>query len=97
MGSHRMWATTAVAMLLSFGLQQIDAAISKTRLVQQLLDLAVQRPLCTALHTKALHVLYACANSKEDGLLAPLLTSRGTGANPSPSLLDKLVDLGEYR
>ncbi|KAF5832702.1 hypothetical protein DUNSADRAFT_11346 [Dunaliella salina] len=95
-GSHRVWASAVVALLLGRGYRSIDQSVSKTQLATQVLHLALQRPMCNALHTKALHVLHACVNSTEDALLAPLLQERPQdGTAPAlPNLIEVLVDLG---
>lgn len=93
-----MWASAVVALLLTRGYRGIDQSVSKTQLATQVLHLALQRPLCNALHTKALHVLHACVNSHEDALLAPMLQSAPQDVQAAlPNLLETLVDLGGSR
>jgi len=51
-GSHRVWASAVIALLLTRGSHVIDQSLARTQLVPTLLRLALQRPLCNALHTK---------------------------------------------
>jgi hypothetical protein len=63
-GSHRVWASAVVALLLTHSSQAIDKAVSSSQLAPRILELALKCPLCNPLHTKALHVLHACVNSQ---------------------------------
>lgn len=90
-----------VALLLTHGHRTIDKAVSGSQLATQILQLALQHPVCNAIQTKALHVLHACANSLDDKLLAPMVgtgaeeTSEPSSRSSTPGLLCTLVDLGE--
>lgn len=85
-----------VALLLTHGSNAIDKAVSSSQLATQVVDLALKRPLCNALHTKALHVLHACVNSQEDKLLSPMLEEQSGKEASATRLLDVLIDMGEW-
>lgn len=56
-GTHRVWASEAVALLVEAGNAVVDGCVAAAKLIPRVLHLAVYRPLCSALH-------YRCVNIK---------------------------------
>uniref|UniRef100_A0A7S0RKD5 Uncharacterized protein n=1 Tax=Chlamydomonas leiostraca TaxID=1034604 RepID=A0A7S0RKD5_9CHLO len=79
-GSHRVWTAEVIAALLSAGNKVIDGLLAASKLPQRLLHLALHRPLCSTLHTRALRMLRSMLSSKVEGLVTPLFLS-GWGAS----------------
>ncbi|KAG2452581.1 hypothetical protein HYH02_002818 [Chlamydomonas schloesseri] len=78
-GSHRVWATEIVSMLLAPNHQAMDHLVAGSKLVPKVLAISLAHPLCSALHTRALRILRSCCVSKVGGLYGPLFTP-GMGA-----------------
>ncbi|EFJ50595.1 hypothetical protein VOLCADRAFT_103810 [Volvox carteri f. nagariensis] len=78
-GSHRVWATEIVSMLLAPNHTAVDNLVAASKLVPRVLALSLAHPMCSALHTRALRVLRSCCVSKVAALYGPLFTA-GMGA-----------------
>lgn len=101
-GSHRVWATEIVSMLLAPNHQAVDNLVASCKLVPKVLAISLGHPLCSALHTRALRILRSCCVSKVAGLYGPLFTAGmgagltvGEGGELCPSLQQQLADRGE--
>ncbi|GLC44160.1 hypothetical protein PLESTB_000901600 [Pleodorina starrii] len=99
-GSHRVWATEIVSMLLAPNHTAVDNLVAGSKLVPRVLALSLAHPMCSALHTRALRVLRSCCVSKVAALYGPLFTA-GMGAGltagegseePCGSLQQQLAD-----
>lgn len=104
-GSHRLWAGEVVALLLAANCSVIDRLVAAAKLLPRLLHLALHRPLCSALHTRALRALRAATTAKVDELMAPLffagwgagLQGEGPAAGkPCKPLHEMLADMGGW-
>ena len=100
-GSHRVWATEIVSMLLAPNHQAVDNLVASSKLVPTVLQISLAHPQCSALHTRALRILRSCCVSKVGQLYGPLFTP-GLGAGLtleggalSGSLLQQLAQMGE--
>ncbi|PNW74699.1 hypothetical protein CHLRE_12g486550v5 [Chlamydomonas reinhardtii] len=98
-GSHRVWATEIVSMLLAPNHQAVDNLVASCKLVPKVLAISLGHPLCSALHTRALRILRSCCVSKVAGLYGPLFTAGmgagltvGEGGELCPSLQQQLAD-----
>ncbi|KAG2494535.1 hypothetical protein HYH03_007302 [Edaphochlamys debaryana] len=78
-GSHRVWATEIVSMLLAPNHQAVDNLVAGSKLVPRVLAISLAHPMCSALHTRALRILRSCCVSKVASLFSPLFTA-GLGA-----------------
>ncbi|GLI58902.1 hypothetical protein VaNZ11_000684 [Volvox africanus] len=78
-GSHRVWATEIVSMLLAPNHMAVDNLVASSKLVPRVLALSLAHPICSALHTRVLRVLRSCCVSKVAALYGPLFTA-GMGA-----------------
>ncbi|KXZ49929.1 hypothetical protein GPECTOR_19g380 [Gonium pectorale] len=99
-GSHRVWATEIVSMLLAPNHAAVDNLVAGSKLVPRVFSLSLEHPMCSALHTRALRILRSCCVSKVAGLYGPLFTP-GLGAGlttgegkeePSGSLQQQLAE-----
>ncbi|GFR46461.1 hypothetical protein Agub_g8036 [Astrephomene gubernaculifera] len=78
-GSHRVWATEILSMLLAPNHTALDNLVAASQLVPKTLALCLAHPSCSALHTRALRILRCCCVSKVERLYGPLFTP-GLGA-----------------
>jgi hypothetical protein len=49
-GTHRVWVTEAVALMVEAGNTVVDGCVAAAKLIPRVLHLAVYRPLSSALH-----------------------------------------------
>eukprot|EP00798_Chlamydomonas_sp_ICE-L_P011678 gene11678-34400_t len=80
LGSHRLWACDILSRLLAIGDEEIDKRLLHSKLLPRLLLLALQHPLSSGLHARAVKVLQCCLESKQCAqLLIPMLAEAGWG------------------
>ena len=85
-GTHRVWACEVVALLLGPHNMVIDRLVAAAKLVPRVLHLAVQHPLCSAAHARAIRVLHSAMESSYASDLMQPLMGEGWGGG--------LVDVG---
>lgn len=103
LGTHRLWAAEAVALLLLSAHASIDAAVADAGLLPQLVCLALQLDKANVLHCRVLRMLQCSLHSSVPRLWAALFEPAAAagaaadgGADGSGQLLHAaLVALGE--
>uniref|UniRef100_A0A7R9VAG8 Uncharacterized protein n=1 Tax=Chlamydomonas euryale TaxID=1486919 RepID=A0A7R9VAG8_9CHLO len=79
-GSHRIAAAEAAALLLSPGNAALDSAVRAAGLAPRVVHLALAHPLCSSLHVRALRLFRSACASPDAGLaMALMLPGWGCG------------------